>query len=323
MSTVVACAAYQGGRRIADINLEQAACAAPGGKGFVWIGLHEPDEALLQTVQARFGLHDLAIEDAHLAHQRPKLEVYGDSLFIVLRTAQLQDCKIQYGETHVFAGKGYIVTVRHGSTTAYTEVRSRCETVPKMLSMGESFVLYSIMDFIVDKYFPVIHELEAEVDAIENAVFSQGSSRREIERIYELRHELLLFRRVVQPLQEVCGRIMRYDAPLANDKMSPYFRDVQDHVIRVVESIDNLRDLLSSALEANLLLSSAQQNEVTKRLAGWAAILAVPTAIAGIYGMNFKWMPELEQPLGYPILMTTMISLCGYLYWRLRRAGWI
>ena len=154
-------------------------------------------------------------------------------------------------------------------------------------------------------------------------MFSQGSSRREIERIYELRHELLLFRRVVQPLQEVCARIMRFDAPLANDKMSPYFRDVQDHVIRVVESIDNLRDLLSSALEANLLLSSAQQNEVTKRLAGWAAILAVPTAIAGIYGMNFRWMPELEQPLGYPILMTAMVSLCGYLYWRLRRAGWI
>jgi len=146
MSNVVACAAYQGGRWIADINLEQAACAAPGGKGFVWIGLHEPDEALLQTVQARFGLHDLAIEDAHLAHQRPKFEVYGDSLFIVLRTAQLHDCKIQYGETHIFAGKGYIVTVRHGSTTAYTEVRARCESVPKMLSMGESFVLYSIMD---------------------------------------------------------------------------------------------------------------------------------------------------------------------------------
>ena len=323
MSTVVACAAYEGGRRITDIDIEQAACVAPGAKGFVWIGLHEPDEALLKTVQERFGLHDLAIEDAHLAHQRPKLEVYGDSLFIVLRTAHLQDRKVQYGETHIFAGKGYIVTVRHGSTTAYKEVRARCESAPKMLSMGESFVLYSIMDFIVDRYFPVIHELEAEVDAIENAVFSEGSGRREIERIYELRHELLLFRRVVQPLQEVCARIMRFDAPLANAKMSPYFRDVQDHVIRVVESIDNLRDLLSSALEANLLLSSAQQNEVTKRLAGWAAILAVPTAIAGIYGMNFKWMPELEQPYGYPLLMACMLSLCGYLYWRLRRAGWI
>jgi magnesium transporter len=323
MNSVVACAQYESGRRIGDIDLDQVDCAAPIGKRFVWIGLQEPDEALLKTVQARFGLHDVAIEDAHLAHQRPKLEVYGNSLFIVLRTAQLQDCKIQYGETHIFAGKGYIVTVRHGSTTAYKEVRARCESVPKMLSMGESFVVYSIMDFIVDKYFPVIHDLESEVDAIEDAVFSQGSTRREIERIYELRHELLIFRRAVQPLQEVCARMMRFDAPLANDKMAPYFRDVQDHVIRVVESIDNLRDLLGSALEANLLLSSAQQNEVTKRLAGWAAILAVPTAIAGIYGMNFKYMPELEQPYGYPVLMAVMLSLCGYLYWRLRRAGWI
>jgi magnesium transporter len=321
--TVVACARYEGGRRITDIDLDQAGTAMAGGRGFVWIGLQEPDEALLKTVQARFGLHDVAIEDAHLAHQRPKLEVYGNSLFIVLRTAQLQDCKIQYGETHIFAGKGYIVTVRHGSSTAYKEVRARCEGAPKMLSMGESFVLYSIMDFIVDRYFPVIHELETEVDAIEDAVFSEGSTRREIERIYELRHELLLFRRAVQPLQEVCARIMRFDAPLASEKMAPYFRDVQDHVIRVVESIDNLRDLLSAALEANLLLSSAQQNEVTKRLAGWAAILAVPTAIAGIYGMNFKWMPELELAYGYPVLMAVMVSLCGYLYWRLRRAGWI
>jgi magnesium transporter len=323
MSIVVACAAYEGGRRITDIDIEQAGCIDAGKDGFVWIGLHEPDEPLLQTVQARFGLHDLAIEDAHLAHQRPKLEVYGDSLFIVLRTAQLLDRKIQYGETHIFAGKGYIVTVRHGSSAPYKEVRTRCESVPKMLSMGESFVLYSIMDFVVDKYFPVIHELESEIDAIEDAVFSHGSSRAEIERIYELRHELLLFRRIVQPLQEVCARIMRFDVPLADNNMSPYFRDVQDHVIRVVESIDNLRDLLSAALEANLLLSSAQQNEVTKKLAGWAAILAVPTAIAGIYGMNFKWMPELEQPWGYPAIMTFMGGLCGYLYFRLRRSGWI
>jgi len=323
MSSVVACAQYQGGRRVSDINLDQVDCGTPGGKGFVWIGLQEPDEALLKTVQERFGLHDVAIEDAHVAHQRPKLEVYGNSLFIVLRTAHLQDSRIQYGETHIFAGKGHIVTVRHGSSTAYSEVRSRCEAVPKMLSMGESFVVYSIMDFIVDKYFPVIHELESEVDEIEDTVFSKGANRQEIERIYELRHELLLFRRAVQPLQEVCARIMRFDAPLANDKIAPYFRDVQDHVIRVVESIDNLRDLLSAALEANLLLSSAQQNEVTKRLAGWAAIMAVPTAIAGIYGMNFKYMPELELPYAYPLLMVLMLSLCGYLYWRLRRAGWI
>ena len=320
---VVNCAAYEAGRRVADIDLEQASHIETGDKRFVWIGLHEPDEDLLKKVQARFGLHDLAIEDAHMAHQRPKLEFYDNSLFIALRTARLEGGKTQCGETHIFAGKGYVVTVRHGSTTAYKEVRARCEAVPKMLSMGECFVVYSIMDFVVDRYFPIIHELETEVDELEEGVFTHKSGAKEIERIYELRHELLLLRRMIHPLQEVCTRMMRFDAPLADDDVRPYFRDVQDHVIRVVESIDNLRDLLGSALEANLLLSTAQQNEVTKRLAGWAAILAVPTAIAGIYGMNFKFMPELEQPWGYPAVMAYMIGLCGYLWFRLRKAGWI
>jgi magnesium transporter len=323
MSQIVNSVVYEGGRRIGAVDLTQPHCTEPADNRFVWIGLEEPDQSLLRTVQLRFGLHDLAVEDALVAHQRPKLEIYGESLFIVLRTAQLQDGKIRYGETHIFAGKGYVVTVRHGSATPYTDVRTRCEAAPKMLSMGESFVVYSIMDFIVDRYFPVIHELESEGDALEDAVFSHASGRREIERIYELRHELMLLRRAVQPLEEVCARIMRFDAPVADDSMRPYFRDVQDHVIRVVESIDNLRDLVTAALEANLLLSTAQQNEVTKRLAGWAAILAVPTAIAGIYGMNFKWMPELEQPWGYPSVMAFMAGLCGYIYYRLRRAGWI
>jgi magnesium transporter len=323
MTMVVNCAAYEGGRRIADIDLDAARSVEPAENRFVWIGLHEPDEALLRTVQLRFGLHDLAVEDAHSAHQRPKLEIYGDSLFIVLRTAQLQGGRIQYGESHIFAGKGYVVTVRHGSSTAYKEVRSRCESAPKMLSMGESFVVYSIMDFVVDRYFPILHELETEVDALEEAIFAHAAKRQQIERIYELRHDLLLLRRVVQPLQDMCARIMRFDVPLADDCMRPYFRDVQDHVIRVVESIDNLRDLLSAALEANLLLSTAQQNEVTKRLAGWAAILAVPTAIAGIYGMNFEYMPELKQPWAYPAVMAGMAGVCGYLYYRLRTAGWI
>src|SRR5262245_29872626 len=256
MTMVVNCAAYEGGRRIADIDLDAARCVEPAENRFVWIGLHEPDEALLRTVQLRFGLHDLAVEDAHTAHQRPKLEIYGDSLFIVLRTAQLQGGRICYGESHIFAGKGYVVTIRHGSTTAYKEVRSRCESAPKMLSMGESFVVYSIMDFVVDRYFPILHELETEVDSLEEGVFAHTTGRKEIERIYELRHDLLLLRRVVQPLQDMCARIMRFDVPLADDCMRPYFRDVQDHVIRVVESIDNLRDLLSAALEANLLLST-------------------------------------------------------------------
>lgn len=322
MSTVINCVEYEAGLRRAEVDLKDA-CACEADGSFVWVGLHAPDKDLLLTVQQRFNLHDLAIEDALLAHQRPKLEIYGDAVFIALRTAQLVDKKIQFGETHIFAGRGYVVTVRHGSTTAYREVRARCENVPKMLAMGESFVVYSIIDFIVDNYFPVLHELEAEADMLEEEVFAHRSDPTDVERIYELRHELLLLRRAVQPLQEVCNRIMRYDVPLINHAMNDYFRDIQDHVIRVVEGIDNLRDLLNAALEANLLLVSLAQNQVTKRLTGWAAILSIPLAIASIYGMNFKWMPELELPYGYPTVMALMFGLCGYMYFRFRRAGWL
>jgi magnesium transporter len=235
----------------------------------------------------------------------------------------LQERKITCAETHVFSGRGYVVTVRHGSTTAYKEVRTRCEKSPKMLEKGEDFVLYSIMDFVVDNYFPVLHELEGEVDAIEAAVFARSSGRFDIQRVYELRHDLLLMRRAIQPLQEVCSRIIRFDVPMIDADMHPYFRDVQDHIIRVVESIDNLRDLLNAALEANLLLASIQQNDVTKKLAGWAAILAVPTAIAGIYGMNFEHMPELRQPLAYPLILAAIVVICSALYVRFRKAGWL
>jgi magnesium transporter len=192
-----------------------------------------------------------------------------------------------------------------------------------MLAKGESFVVYSIIDFIVDNYFPVLHELETEADLLEEEVFARRSDRADIERIYNVRHELLLLRRAVQPLQEVCNRIMRYDVPLIDHAMHAYFRDIQDHVIKVVEGIDNLRDLLHAALEANLLLVSLAQNDVTKKLTGWAAILSIPLAIASIYGMNFKNMPELEQPYGYPTVMLVMLLICGYLFYRFRRAGWL
>jgi magnesium transporter len=319
MSTVVNCVEYEAGRRRAELDLKEACpCTADGS--FVWVGLHEPDKELLLTVQKRFALHDLAIEDALLAHQRPKLEIYGDAIFVALRTAQLVDRKILFGETHIFAGRGYVVTVRHGSTTAYREVRARCEGVPKMLAMGESFVVYSIVDFIVDNYFPVLHELEAEADALEDEVFSRKSDKADVERIYGLRHELLLLRRAVQPLQEVCNRIMRFDVPLIDHAMNDYFRDTQDHVIRVVEGIDNLRDLLAAALEANLLLVSLAQNDVTKKLTGWAAILSIPLAIASIYGMNFKNMPELSWSYGYAFALGMMVvtSAAMYLWVRIR-----
>jgi len=318
---VVNCAAYAGGCRVADIDLEQARSLDTSDGRFVWIGLHEPDQHLLRTVQQRFGLHDLAIEDALLAHQRPKFEIYGDTIFIVVRTASLHDRRIQFGETHIFAGRGYVVTVRHGSTTAYKDVRARCEGAPKMLAMGEGFVVYSIMDFIVDHYFPILQELESEVDALEDAVFSRTSDQLNIERIYELRHELLLLRRAVQPLQEMCNRMMRFDVPVIDQAMHPYFRDIQDHVIRLVESIDNQRDLLGAALEAHLLLSSVEQNKIIKIFSVAAVVLMPPTLIASIYGMNFKSMPELEWPFGYSMALVLMVTVgvLPYLFFKWKK----
>lgn len=327
MGSVVGSAVYQAGCRVEDVEIERLdlACDAvqPEAGRFVWIGLYEPDEEVLAKVQRRFGLHDLAIEDAHNAHQRPKLEAYGDSLFVVLRTAQLIEGHVRFGETHIFAGRGHVVTVRHGSSISYAEVRARCERAPRMLAMGEIFAVYSVMDFIVDNYFPVLHALEAEIDALEDHVFKQRTTRADIERIYELRHELMTLRRAIQPLGEVCARMMRFDTPLVEERMQPYFRDVQDHVLRVVELIDGLRELLTSALEANLLFASLRQSEDMRRFAGWAAILAVPTAIAGVYGMNFEDMPELRQPWGYPLVLGIIVAACLLLYWRFRRAGWI
>jgi magnesium transporter len=322
MGAVVNCAAYESGCRIADIALEETGAMLCEGR-FLWIGLHEPDEDVLQCAQQQFGLHDLAIEDAHAAHQRPKLEIYGDALFLVLRTAQLQEGKIQWGETHVFAGKGYVLSVRHGASHSYAEVRARCERTPRLLAKGESFVLYSIMDFVVDNYMPIIDAIEAEIDEIEDRIFTGPAEAKHIERVYVLRRDLLAMRRTVSPLLDVCNRLMRSGIPLIDPEMYPYFRDVQDHAIRVTETIDNLRELLTSIFEASVMLGSTRQNEVMKKLTGWAAILAVPTAITGIYGMNFEFMPELKWQYGYFVVIVTIVGLCSYLWLRFRRVGWL
>ena len=274
-------------------------------------------------MQEEFGLHELAVEDAHNAHQRPKLEVYGDAIFMVLHTAQLVGGRIEFGETHVFAGRGYVLTVRHGPSSSYTEVRQRCESAPHMLKKGEDFVIYSIMDFVVDNYFPVVDAIETEVESLEDALFDKPFDRKTVERIYTLKRDLLALRRIVSPLIEMTNRMMRFDVPVIDRHSHPYFRDVHDHAIRVSDTIDVQRELLTWALEANLLLASVSQSEVMKKLAGWAAILAVPTAIAGIYGMNFDNMPELGWQYGYFAVLGITVAVCGYLYYRFRRSGWL
>jgi len=323
MSTVVNCASYAEGCRVANIPFEEISEALEVPGQFVWVGLHEPDEALLRQVQKEFGLHDLAVEDALSAHQRPKLEEYGQAIFVVLRTAEQQEGKIAIGETHIFVGPRYVVSVRHGSTLSYAEVRKRCETTPHLLRKGPGFVLYALMDFVVDHYFPIVDALEDRLDTIEEEIFGEKPDRDTVEGLYDLKRDLLTLKRAVSPLVDICNRLMRFDSPIIPDDTRPYFRDVYDHVVRINETIDTLRELVTSALEAKLSLVSVAQSEITKKLAAWAAILAFPTMIAGIYGMNFENIPELHWQHGYLVVMAGMFSVCGFLYWRFKRSGWL
>ena len=324
MKEIVNCVAYADGLRVADVNLSDVGNYLNEKNQFVWIGLFEPSEDILDRVQSRFKLHELAVEDAHMAHQRPKLEQYGDSIFVVLRTAQMnQEHHTEFGETHFFVGENFIVVVRHGFSTPYTEVRARCESTPEHLRKGQGFVLYAVMDFIVDRYFPVVHELEQELESIESKIFKDKPTRETTELIYDLKRELLEIKRAVSPLVDICNRLMRFDITCISEETRPYFRDVYDHVIRINEMVDNTRELLNSAMEANFSLLSIAQSDVSKKFAGWAAIIAVPTMIAGFYGMNFKFMPELQWHYAYFVVISVTVAICLTLYYFFRKSGWL
>jgi magnesium transporter len=320
---VVASSVYACGSRVQDIPIEQAGEWSKRPGHVVWIGLFEPSADLLHDVQTQLGLHDLAIEDAGKAHQHPKIEQYGDALFVVARTAHSIDGRIAFGETHIFVGPGYVVSVRHGASSSYSAVRERCESCPAVLSHGADYILYAILDFIVDNYMPVVETLHAEVEAIEDSVFSKSGELIDVQRHYTIRRELLRLRNSVVPLVEVCRRLEHADVVAIGNAMQPLFRDVTDHVLRVQEEIDALREVLAFAFEASLMRGQAEQTAITRRLASWAAILAVPTAIAGIYGMNFEHMPELKWRYGYFLVVGTIAAVCSWLFWRFRRNGWL
>ncbi len=342
---VVTCAAYARGRRIADVPLDDIDRVLHSQDAFIWIGLYEPSQELLHKVQREFGLHDLAIEDAHRAHQRPKLEQYEESLFIVLRTPQLTHVdddalKLHFGETHIFVGERYVVTVRHGSHRSHSELRARCEASPSQLAKGPGFVLYALMDFLVDQYFPIVEAFGEEVADLEEQLLADSEervSRATLTRIYQLKRDLLRLKRAIAPLIDVCNRLMRFDLELIPSDTRPYFRDVLDHVIRINEMVDSLRELLTTAFEVNLSLISVEENQEMKRLAewsfeqnrdmrrlaAWAAIIAVPTMIAGIYGMNFLDMPELQWSFGYPFALVLMVIACAGLFIGFKRTGWL
>jgi magnesium transporter len=322
---LVDCAAYTGGSRVADVAIDQIGRTLERNDRFVWMGLFEPEQDLLREVQQQFHLHDLAIEDAYNAHQRPKIEQYDTALFVVLRTAQLaiDSRRLEFGETHVFVGTNYVVTVRHGSQQSHVGLRARCESTPHLLSRGPAYVLYSLMDFVVDQFLPIVQHYDEQVQEIEEEILDGVVTTESTARIYRLKRDLLALKRAVTPLVEVCNRLMRFDIPQIPEDTRPYFRDVYDHVVRVNEAIDAQRELLTTALEAKLSLMSVAQNENMKRLSAYAAMIAVPTMIAGIYGMNFEYMPELSWRYGYFGSLVVMALACGALFVGFRRSGWL
>jgi magnesium transporter len=323
MTMVVNNVAYRNGKRLGDVTIEDISEVIVEPGTFVWLGLHEPDEALLSQIKEEFCLHELAIEDAHKAHQRPKLEAYGGSLFIVLKTAHLDDGKAAYGETHLFLGSNFLVSVRHGASSSYRQVRERTELNPKMLATGPGFAAYAILDFVVDNFQPIAAQFERTFNALEEDIFRQQFDRLVIERLYGLKSDLLELRNTALPVSDICSQLMRFHEDIVPKEVRPYLRDVQDHVARLIGSLDNMREMLGTAMQVNLAMVGVGQNEVVKRLAGWAAILALPTVVFSLYGMNFEAMPELEWAYSYPLLLAVTAAGCVLLYRKLRRAGWI
>ena len=321
---VINCVAYSAdGRRLRDITIEEISDVIATPDQWVWVGLHEPTEALLDTLQEEFGLHELAVEDAHKAHQRAKIEVYGDSLFLVAQTAQVVGGRIAFGETHAFLGRNYLLTVRHGASLSYAAARRGCEQTPEMLASGPSYGLYSVLDFIVDNFFPLVSAFREELQELEEEVFQETFQRATIRRLYDLKKELVALRLAVAPLQDILNQLIRQYPGLVRDEVRPYFRDVFDHAARINEATDTMREMLTAALSVNLALVTVAQGEVVKRLAGWAALLAAPTLITSWYGMNFHRMPELDEPWAYPAMIGGTLAVCGILYLVLHRARWV
>ncbi len=320
---LVNCAAYQDGKKLADIRKEDIRryLAMPGC--FVWVALKDATSGELAEMQGQFGLHELAVEDASHGHQRPKLEEYGDSLFAVVHTVEAAGEELKVGEVSVFAGHNYVLSVRNRTEQGFSSVRQRTEREPHLLKLGSGFVLYALIDTVVDRYFPVLEDLEDELDRLEEHMFAGTPSRENIEALYGLKQKLTTLKHAAGPLQETTGKLYGGRVPAICAGTQDYFRDVYDHLLRINQSIDSLRDMVTTAISVNLSLVQIQENETVKRLAAYAALVAVPTMIAGVYGMNFEHMPELTWAFGYPFALTLMVVLDGYLFYRFRRAKWL
>lgn len=320
---LINCVAYQEGKKLSDIPVEEISDYLARPETFVWVALRDPELQELTQMQHEFGLHELAIEDAQRGNQRPKVEEYGDSLFAVMKTVELDAGKMKLGEVDVFVGPNYVLSSRLNASQGFLGVRERAEREPHLLAQGSAFVLYALMDAVVDRYFPVVDMLETELETIEDRIFIRGSQRANIESLYELKSKVLMLRHAVMPLMEGVGRLYGGRVPAICKDTQEYFRDIHDHLYRIAGTLDTMRDTIGTAIQVNLSMVAIDESEVNKRLAAWAAIFAIVTAFAGLWGMNFKFMPELEWKYGYPMAVGIMVSVCGVLYWRFKRSGWL
>jgi magnesium transporter len=320
---IVNSTAYQDGRKIGDISVEQISEFVKRPEAFVWVALKDPTPEELKLMAEEFDLHPLAVEDALKGHQRPKIEEYGDSLFAVHQVIELHGDDIHVGEVDIFVGKNYILSIRQRTEIGFASVRERAEHEPELLKNGAGFVFYALMDNIVDRYFPVVDALEVELETIEERIFSGEPARAIIKDLYSLKHKGMVVRHAVEPLIEAVHKLYGGRVPQVCVGTQEYFRDVYDHLLRVSQQLDGLRDMVITAMQVNLSMISLSENEVTKRLASYAALVAVPTMVAGIYGMNFKHMPELDWYLGYPMAIGIMVVVDAYLWFKFRKTGWL
>jgi magnesium transporter len=322
---LINCVAYQDGRKLADLDKREISnyLAKPGC--FVWVALADATQEELVEMQEEFGLHELAVEDARHGHQRPKIEEYGDSLFVVLHTVEFTAIdEIKTGEVDIFVGPNYVLSVRSHTERGFKEVRARAEREPELLKYGSGYVLYALMDAVVDRYFPVLDAIESELERVEEHLFHEGASPREnIEALYYVKQQLTTLRHATGPAQEHAGKLFGGRVPLPCHGLTEYFRDVYDHLVRINQSIDAARETTNTAIQVALAMVNMGHGEITKSLAAYAALVAVPTMIAGVYGMNFEHMPELHWRFGYPLSIAAMVGIDAFLFFRFRKAGWI
>jgi magnesium transporter len=320
---LVNCVAYEDGRKLADIDLRDihTYLARPGT--FVWVAIKDPSEEDLEALGEEFHLHELAVEDARHGHQRPKIEEYGDQLFVVLHTVEVAGEDLKFGEVDIFVGRNFVLSVRQHTERGFQDVRTRAEREPELLRHGSGYVLYALMDAVVDRYFPVLDSIEMELEKVEEGLFSGVSPRDNIEKLYYVKQKLTTLKHATGPLLENVGKLYGGRVPQICAGLGEYFRDVYDHLIRINQSIDAARETVNTAIQVALAMVNMGHGEVTKRLAAYAALVAVPTMIAGIYGMNFEHMPELHWTFGYPLSVAVMAAIDGFLFFRFRKAGWL